>query len=214
MRKGTLMKPVPFVPIVAEISASNAGEVPGLEEVIHFWTGGRPAGEWFEEVNERWGTAGFVLRRGGEALGFTVYGPPEYLPISLRHPAGPPNEDAAVLAYVGGDTRTRRHLLVRSLRELRRHGVRGVEALASDPESSVHSGTRFLLESGWRPVRRAVRNGRSFTLLRVDLGSAVEVGELARGLIGKVRIPRLGTSRPIPEVLFHETRARRCARDI
>jgi hypothetical protein len=194
------MKPRSFVPTVAEISASEAGEVPGLEAVISYWTEGTYSAQgWFREINELWGPSGFVMRRGEDVLGFAVYGPPGYLPHAGRYPVGPLSEDAALLAYVGGvDTRARRHLLVRVLRDLKHRGVGGVEAVAADLPVARHISTGTLLESGWQPVRRGWYRGRPYTLVRTDLGSAVEVGELARGLIGRVKLPRLRSPSPAP----------------
>ena len=184
------MRPIPFVPSVEEISASEAGEIAGLEKIISYWTGDAyEAGEWFGEVAESWGPAGFVMRRGEEVLGFVVYGPQAYLPRAARYPVGPLGEDAALLAYVEGDTRTRRRLLVRVMRDLRLRGFGGVEAIASDLGLPQHVPTRFLAESGWKPVRRSA--GYPYTLMRADFGSVVEVGELARGLMGRVKLPVL-----------------------
>jgi hypothetical protein len=61
--------------------------------------------------------------------------------------------------------------------------------------------TSFLLESGWKPVRRGWRRGSLYTLARTDLGSAVEVGELARGLVGRVKLPKLKAPNPAPGAL-------------
>ena len=184
------MRPIPFVPSVEEIHAGEAGEIEGIEQIISYWTGGAcGAREWFREVAKSWGTAGFVVRRGEETLGFVVYGPHTFLPRAEWYPVGPLGEDAALLAYVEGDTRTRRRLLVRSMRDLRLRGLGGVEAIASDLGLPRHVPTRFLSESGWKPVRRSA--GYPYTLMRADFGSVVEVGELARGLMGKVKLPVL-----------------------
>lgn len=186
------MKVVRFVPLVGEISATNAREVPGLGVVISHWTEGeRTAEEWFEALNDAWGPAGFVMRRGEDALGFLVYAPPEYLPHAGRYPVGPLSEDGVVLAYVGGDARTRRHLLVRMLRDLRLRGVARAEAVASDLGSPYHASTAALLESGWKASRHGWYRGRPYTLAHADLGSTVEVGELARGIFDRVRLPGL-----------------------
>jgi hypothetical protein len=187
------MKPTSFVPMVGEISAEDASEVPGLGAVISYWTGDRySAEEWFRELNDLWGTAGFAVRRGGEVQGFVVYGPPERLARAARYPLG-------LLAYAGGDVRTRRRLLVRMLRDLRQRGVGRVEAIASDRGVSNHVPTSFLLESGWQPVRRAPYRMSYYTLAHIDLKSAVEVGELARALVGRVKLP--GLKSPVPGTL-------------
>ena len=184
------MRPMPFVPSVEEIRAGEASKIEGLEKIISYWTGGAyGAGEWFGEVAETWGTAGFLVRWGEEVSGFVVYGPQAYLPRAGRYPVGPLGEDAALLAYVEGDARTRRRLLVRSMRDLRLRGFGGVEAIASDLGLPRHVPTRFLSESGWKPVRRSA--GYPYTLMRADFGSVVEVGELARGLMGRVKLPVL-----------------------
>jgi hypothetical protein len=183
------VKAAPFVPVIGTISPDVADGVPGLEEAVSFWTRGRPASEWFREMEECWGAAGFFLSRGEEVQGFVVYGPPERFPRVRDYPVGPLADDAAMLAYVGGDFRTRRRLLVRMLRDLRLRGVGTVEAVASDRERPHHVPTSFMVQSGWRPVRRAPLGG--YTLVRTELGGAVEVGELARSLVGKVRLPTL-----------------------
>ncbi len=196
------MKAASFVPTVGAISPDKTGEVPGLEAVISFWTAGeRSAAEWFREVDNCWGPAGFVLRRGDEVQGFVVYGPPEHLPRAGRYPLGPFTDDAVLLAFVGGDTRTRRRLLVRMLRDLRQRGVGTVEAVTSDLGGACHVPTSFLLDSGWRPVRSAPHRLGLYTLARIELGSAVEVGELARSLVGKVRLPSLKGKVPSPGAL-------------
>ncbi|MDQ3923369.1 MAG: hypothetical protein M3309_05510 [Actinomycetota bacterium] len=191
------MRPIPFIPMVTEISAGEAGGIKGLEAVISYWTeGAYSAEEWFDEVLTSWGPAGYVMRRGEEDLGFAVYGPQGYLPHAGRYPVGPLREDAALLAYLRGDARTRRHLLARVTRDLRLRGFGGVEAVASDLGLPRHVPTRFLTESGWKPVRRGQRAGCPYTLMRVDFESTVEVGELARELVGRVRLPVLQPPAP------------------
>lgn len=190
------MRPIRFIPTVAEISAGDAGRVRGLEAVISYWTEGAcTAEEWFDEVTSAWGPAGFLVRRGEEVSGFAVYGPSEYLPRSGRYPSLPLSKDCALLASLEGDARTRRHLLVRVIRDLRLRGFGGVEAIASDLGRSRHVPTAFLAESGWKPVRRSLG---PYTLMRADFGSIVEVGELARELVGRVKLPVLKA--PVPNI--------------
>ncbi|CAA9461154.1 MAG: hypothetical protein AVDCRST_MAG25-875 [uncultured Rubrobacteraceae bacterium] len=195
------MKAASFVPVIGAISPDMVEEVPGLADAVAFWTRGRPAAEWFREMEDCWGTAGFVARRADEVQGFVVYGPPERFPQAGAYPVGPLTDAAAMLAYVGGDVRTRRRLLVRMLRELRLRGVGTVEAVASDRERPHHVPTAFMLQSGWRPVRHAPHGLGRYTLVRTELGSAVEVGELARALVGKVRLPSLKRKVPNPGIL-------------
>jgi hypothetical protein len=196
------VKPASFVPTVGEISPEKAGEIPGVEAVISHWTEGAcSAEEWFREANAGWGTAGFFVRRGDDIPGFVVYGPRGRLPRAAAYPLGPLDEGAVLLAYVAGDGRVRRWLLVRMLRDLKHRGVERVEAIASDREASHHAPTRFLLESGWKPVRQGWHRGSPYTLVRIDLGSAIEVGELARSLVGRVKLPHLKAPNPAPGAL-------------
>jgi hypothetical protein len=193
------MKPTSFVSTVGEISAEEAAGVPDLDAVISYWTDdGYSAEEWFHELNDRWGPAGFTLRRGGEVQGFVVYAPLEHLPGVARYPLAV-DDEAVLLAYAGGDTRTRRRLLVRMLRDLRHRGFGRVQAIASDRGVSNHVPTSFLLESGWQPLHRAPYRMSYYTLAHIDLKSAVEVGELARALVGRVKLP--GIQSPVPGTL-------------
>ena len=193
------MKPTSFVSTVGEISATDAVGVPDLDRVISHWTDeGYSAEGWFHELNDRWGTAGFALRRGGEVQGFVLYAPPEHLAGAARYPLAV-DEEAVLLAYAGGDARTRRRLLVRMLRDLRQRGVGRVQAIASDRGVSNHVPTSFLLESGWQPLHRAPYRSSYYTLAHIDLKSAVEVGELARALVGRVKLP--GIQSPVPGTL-------------
>jgi hypothetical protein len=203
------MRPTSFVPMVGAISPGDAGEVPGLEAAVSYWTGGtHSAEEWFRELEDCWGTAGFVVRRGGEVQGFVLYGPPERLARVARYPVGPLDGEAVLLAYVGGDARTRRRLLVRMLRDVRGRGVGRIEAISSDRGAPYHVPTHFLLESGWRPVRRALYGRGYYTLVRIDLKSAVEVGELARALVGRVKLPGLKRRVPMPGILARAAEGR------
>lgn len=187
-----------FVPTIERISADDIGEIPGLEGLIRYWADDPdPPEDWFREAGEKWG-CGLAMRRNSELLGFAVYAPSEYLPRASRCSLGNMNPDAALLAYVDGDSRTRRHLLVRVLKEMRQRGLSSVDAVSSDVGHPHHTPTGFLLENGWQPVRRGWLRGQPYTLMRVDLGSSVEVGELARGLIGKVRLPKLKSRSPLP----------------
>lgn len=204
------MRPLPFIQAISEISAGEARDIPGLEAVISYWTEGAfGAEDWYEEVSGSWGTAGLVMRRGEEVMGFAVYGPHGYLPRAYRYPVGPLGADAALLAYLEGDPRTRKHLLVRVARDLRLRGYGGVEAISSDIGRSRYIPTRFLLENGWQAVRRGFRLGLPYTLVRADFGNTVELGERARGLMGRVKLPVLGGA-PSPVALSpHDPRGAR-----
>ena len=198
---GLKMRPLPFRPMISEVSSGDVRDIPGLEAVVSFWTEGAfSAEEWYEEVSGAWGTAGLVMRRGDEVMGFAVYGPRAYLPRVDRYPVGPFGADAALLAYLEGDPRSRKHLLVRVARDLRLRGFGGVEAIGSDPGRSRHIPTRFLLENGWEPVRRGFRLGLPYTLARADFGNTVEIRDRARGFMERVKLPVLGGA-PSPVTL-------------
>ena len=200
------MKAASFVPVIEPISPDNADGIPGLAEAVAFWTRGRPAAEWFREMGDCWGTAGYVLLRADEVHGFIVYGPPERFPRARDYPVGPLADDAAMLAYVGGDARTRRRLLVRMLRDLRLRGTAMVDAVASDREEPHHVQTAFMLECGWKPVRHAPPGLGPHTLVRIELSNAVEVAGLARSLVNKVRLPSLKRKVPAPGALAEPAR--------
>ncbi len=195
------LKAPSFVPSVSEITPEDVGRVAGLDAVMLHWTGGGFAEERVREIREDFGSAGLFVERGENVLGFLVYGPKSHFPKAGEYPVGPLDEDAILLAYVEGDTRTCRRLLVRMLRDLRQRGVGKVEAIASDIGASRHVPTRLLMESGWRPVRSGILRGKPYTLARTDLANAVEVGELAKGLIGRVKLPKLGARAPSPGVI-------------
>ncbi len=196
------MKPKSFVSTVGEISADLAPDIPGLEPALTHWTEGAwSSEEWFREANAGWGTAGFAVRRGDETSGFVLYAPARLLPRASAYPVGPLGENGVLLACVTGDARTRRRLLVRMFWDHKQRGVAKVEAVASAREAPHHAPTPFLLESGWKPVRRGWYRGGPYTLARTDLGSAVEDGELARGLLGRVKLPHLKAPSPAPGIM-------------
>ncbi len=193
------VKHISFVSTVEDLHLQEVNELPELAETIAYWNESMcPPEEWLRQVESSWGSAGLVMRRGEEVLGFVVFGPAEFLPRANRLAGKLSGESPVLMACVTGDQRVKKHLLVRMLKEMRRRGVASVEAVASDFGVSQHASTSFLLESGWRPVRRAGSLGCCFTLMRTDLGNAVEVGELARDIIGRVKLPKLKHLPPVP----------------
>lgn len=189
------MKHVSFVATVDRVSPQDVDESPELSGAISYWNrDAYPPKEWLSLVENDWGPAGLVMRRGDEVLGFVVFAPLEFLSRAQRISGELSDENTVLLACASGDRRTRKHLLVRMLKELRHRGVTKVEAIADDFGSPWHVSTGFMLENGWKAVRRV----RRYTLMRADLGSAVEVGELARDIIGRVRIPQLKSIPPAP----------------
>ncbi|CAN5652962.1 hypothetical protein BH24ACT22_BH24ACT22_03120 [soil metagenome] len=188
-----------FVATISEILPSEAKEIPALAETISYWNEGAcQPDEWLRWTETSWGPAGFAMRRGEEVLGFVLFGPAEFLPRVTSISGELSEENTVVMACVTGDRRVKKQLLVRMLRELRCRGVESLEAVAGDLGDSRHVSTGFLLQNGWRPVRRVLHLGRSYTLMRIDLGNLVEVGELARDIIGRVKLPRLKSNLPVP----------------
>jgi hypothetical protein len=156
------MRPASFVPTIAAISAGEAHKVPGLEAVISHWTEGRRSPEeWFRELGACWGTAGFGVHRGDDVLGFVVYAPGEHLPRAGTYPVGPLDENGVLLAYAGGDARTRRRLLVRMLRDLRHRGVGRVEAIASFKGASTTPLRSFAGHPKYCATHSALRYARA-----------------------------------------------------
>lgn len=211
------MKRMAFVPAIEKILPEEVGRMPDLEAAISYWSeDGRTAGEWLRLMEDRWGPGVLAMRRGEEVMGFVVFAPGELLPRAGRFPidAGL-DQDGVLLAYVGGSRRTRKHLLARMLRDLRHRGVSSVGAVASDSGVPWHVPTPFLLENGWQPLRKVRHRGRAYTVVRADLNNAVEVGELARGIIGRVKLPKLKAASPAPgafngvETSFKEVSIRR-----
>ena len=190
------MKPTSFVSTVGEISAEEAVGIPNLDAVISYWTDdGCTAEEWFHELNDRWGPAGFAVRPG------TPVEQPCWrcsMPLacaSVKPCTSPP----PLYGPERGPSLARRRLLVRMLRDLRQRGFGKVQAIASDRGVSNHVPTSFLLESGWQSLHRAPYRMSYYTLAHIDLKSAVEVGELARALVGRVKLP--GIQSPVPGTL-------------
>ncbi|MBX6763157.1 MAG: hypothetical protein IRY88_05670 [Rubrobacteraceae bacterium] len=179
------------VPGIEALTPEDVRSVPRIAGAVSYWSGHRRGDEWLREVLEEWGQAGFTARKDGELLGFALYGPRSRLVRVEEYPIGPLEEGRVFLAYAEGDARIRRHLLVRVLGDLKGRGVGGVDAIASDLGTGWHLPTRFLLECGWRPVRQGWKGGQLYTLVRTDLASSVEVRELARGLLGRVKMPSL-----------------------
>lgn len=193
---------IPFIPSVSEITPSEAKEIPGLAGTMAHWTEGLfTPGSWFEEVRESWGSAGLVMYRGDEVLGFAVYGPVEYLPRSERYPVAPISEGAVLLANIEGDWRVRKQLLVKVLRDLRQRNFDSVEAVTGIVAVPRHIPTKFLMQNGWQPVRRR----GLYTLMRTDLENLV-VTELARELLDRVKLPVMPKS-PTPATFVQPAEA-------
>ncbi|TCJ15144.1 hypothetical protein E0L93_13395 [Rubrobacter taiwanensis] len=197
------MKALPFIPAFSELSPEDLEGIPGLERAVEHWTDGFPAPAlWFETVRESWGAPGLAARRGSEVVGFALYGPPEHFARRRRYPLPSMDEGALLLADLEGEARIRKHLLVRTLRELKARGAGPVEAVATAVSLPHHVDAGFLKANGWEVVRRR----GIYVLMRCELENTVEVGELARGLLDRVRLPSLSGS-PSPAFRAGEHRS-------
>ncbi|WP_273841352.1 hypothetical protein [Rubrobacter calidifluminis] len=197
------------MPAIEDLDPEDVRSVPGLAGAISYWSGGSDAGDWLRAVFEEWGRVGFVMRKDGEVQGFVLYGPRSHLPRVGEYRLGHLEEGRVFLAYAKGDARVRRHLMVHMFRDLRGRGIGDIDAIASDFGTGWHLPTRFLLGCGWRPVRQGWKGGQLYTLVRTDLANTVEVRELARDLLGRVRMPSLKPSGGIiPGTLTHSRPAR------
>lgn len=189
-----------FKTSVVELTPGLAGDVPGLEEALSYWSEGeRSAEECVEELLGEWGRAGFVMRNGGRISGCIVYAPASYLPLALRYPLSSLRREDVLMAHLSGDRRSKKHLLVRALRDLRLRGIGSLGAIASDLGLFHHPSSVFLFGNGFRPVEYVFYRGFPYTLARAELANTVGIDGLARGLISRVRIPPLKSPAPLPE---------------
>ena len=129
-----------FVATVGEILPEEASQIPELAGAISYWSEGvcRPE-DWLRQVKSSWGPAGYAMRRGGEMLGFVIFGPVEFLPRGGSLSNGLSDENSVLMACVTGERRVKKHLLVRMLKELRQRGATHVQAVASDFGASHHT---------------------------------------------------------------------------
>lgn len=154
----------------------------------------RRAAEWVRIVAAEWGECGRVAVQDGTFLGFVKYAPPAYLPQALHMPAGPPLEDAPLLACMHLAPEARRHglggvLLRAALRDLAGRGERTVQSYAlatrTDYETAPMVGVEFLLRNGFT----VARPHPEVPLLRLDLKSLVSWSDNLDAVLESLRIP-------------------------
>jgi len=166
---------------------------------------------WISEVLREWGSCGRVAVVDGEAVGFVVYAPPQYVAGAGAFPTAPVSSDAVLLTTAWIDPRHAggglgRMLIQGMARDLvRRRGVHAVEAFGDvGPLSGIH-GRRcaapadFLARVGFKTYRAHPTAPR----FRMELKQAVswrEEVEIAwERLWGAVRPPRArGHHAPAP----------------
>lgn len=161
--------------------------------------------EWVEAVLEEWGDCGRVVYIDGEAIGFAKYAPARFFPQAASMAAGPPSDDAVLLACLHVDSEVRhvgvgKVLLQAVLRDLASRGERTVETYAStktsDRRSSPMITVEFLLRQGFAVVRPHPR----YPLMRLELKSLVAWTDNIEAVLESLQLPRLRRE-PIPAPL-------------
>lgn len=152
------------------------------------------AREWKRIVAAEWGECGRVAVEDGEVLGFIKYAPAVYLPQARHMPAGPPLDDAVLIACMHIAPEARRHglgglLLKAALRDLVGRGERTVQAYAlarrTDFESAPIVGMEFLLRNGFT----VARPHPEMPLLKLDLKALVSWADNLETVLESLRIP-------------------------
>jgi len=153
---------------------------------------------WMERVEDEFGSFGTVYYDGdGRVLGSMQYGPATVFPRAAELPAGPPSDDAMLVAcaYLNEESSpwVLQSLFLAAIGEARERGAKAVEAFAyryAEGESAyerfrVHKTVfpaDFLGDFGFRIVRSAGRVG----LARLELGGLVPVTESRREKVLRV----------------------------
>jgi len=158
---------------------------------------------WIRVVLDEWGPPGRVAVQDGEVLGFIKYAPPRFLPQARNLPAGPPSDDAVLIACLHVRPEARQHglgtvLLQAALADLVQRGERHVEAYAAaqavDIDQMPVVSVDFLLRQGFV----VTRPHGDFPLMRLDLKSLATWSENVEAVLESLRIPLLGRPRRVP----------------
>ncbi len=162
--------------------------------------------DWYETVRDEWGECGRVACEDDEVLGFIMYAPPVYLPQSRQFAAGPPDDNAVLIACLHIRDDARQHglgslLLRAALRDLYLRGVKHVEAYASAARRDVSVepvvGVEFLLRNGFT----VQRPHPDYPLLRLDLRTLATWTENIEAALQALRIP-LARPQRVPSTLI------------
>jgi ribosomal protein S18 acetylase RimI-like enzyme len=150
--------------------------------------------EWYSAVLDEWGECGRVAYEDETVLGFIKYAPPRFFPQARNFAAGPPEDDAVLLAciHVRDEARSRGlgSLLLRAaLRDLVVRGEKSVQSFACTSRTGLHEqpvmGVEFLLRNGFN----VVRPHPVYPLLRLDLRSLATWTENLEVVLESLRIP-------------------------
>jgi hypothetical protein len=185
---------------VAALTYATLESAPSVCQTCVWWQSrtGRAADKkrWIDKVEDEWGAWGSLyFDDDGRLLGFMQFGPARLFPRATELPAGPPSEDAVLLACAYLVDRASpwvlQSLFLTAIGEARDRGVGALETFAYRYPEGHSSFERlhehktvfprdFLADFGFRTVRVAAR----VELVRLELGGlqpAVE-GRRARAL--------------------------------
>lgn len=151
---------------------------------------------WLRVVRDDWGPPGRVAVQDKEVLGFIKYAPPRYLPQARNFPAGPPSDDAVLIACLHIRQEARQHglgtvLLQAALADLVQRGEKFVEAYAAAVPEDIDVmpvvSVDFLLRQGFV----VHRPHGEFPLMRLELKSLATWSENLESVLESLRIPLL-----------------------
>ena len=157
---------------------------------------------WIDLVLREWGDCGRVVYVDGEAIGFAKYAPARFFPQAASMPAGPPSDDAVLLACLHVDAEVRhaglgKVLLQAVLRDLTSRGEKALEAYAStetlDRGASPMITVEFLLRQGFTVVRPHPR----YPLMRLETKSLAAWTENIEAVLESLQLPLLRRE-PVP----------------
>jgi GNAT superfamily N-acetyltransferase len=159
---------------------------------------------WIGAVRSEWGECGRIAYENGEPLGFVKYAPPRFFPQARTMPAGPPDDDAVLLACLHVEPEAMeaglgKVLLQAALRDLVSRGERVVEAYAAteaaERERSPLMTVEFLLRQGF-----TVSRPHPLTpLMRLELKSLASWTDNLEAVLEALQLPRrVGERVPAP----------------
>lgn len=159
---------------------------------------------WVRDVLADWGDCGRIAYIDGDAIGFAKYAPGRYFPRASRMGAGPPSDDAVLLACLRVEADARhaglgKVLLQAVLRDLVSRGERAVEAYAStgtlDRRATPMITVEFLLRQGFTVVRPHPR----YPLMRLEMRSLAAWTDNVEAVLESLQLPVLRRERvPAP----------------
>jgi GNAT superfamily N-acetyltransferase len=158
---------------------------------------------WIDYVRAQWGDCGRVALEDGAVLGFVKYAPAAFFPQVAHMSAGPPHDDAVLLAclHVNEETRSAglgKLLLHAAMRDLAQRGERTLEAYGAhvlgDRRQLPVAGVDFLLKASFTVARPDPR----YPLLRLELKSLVSWTENLEAVLESLHLGRVPGTVPAP----------------